>query len=370
MTNVVASDTQCGFKAFRAEAGKLLFHLCEGKGFAFDVEVLALAQLLDLRITEVPIQWVESQGTTVRPVRDPILMIRDLMRTRRRCVRLEKLVGRRVADTSLPLPRDAWAHRIVGDPDTVDVTFDEVSEIAPRRGRRARSRTGPRRARRLPAEPVRILFVAWKDLAHPKAGGSEVVVDVLARSARGARARRHPALRRTGRRAAVPGRRQRRDVHASTCAPRSRTRAASATSTSSSTSSTACPSSARCGGAGSAPVPGPPRARRAVGPVLPRPDRRGRPGRRGHEPSPRVPQHALHRELALDRRRPARARASTRAHVHLMDLGVEHRRAGACRRPVRRADVPRARPARAEQAARPAARPLGAGRWPRPAGRW
>jgi glycosyltransferase involved in cell wall biosynthesis len=29
---------------------------------------------------------------------------------------------------------------------------------------------------------VRILFVAWKDLAHPKAGGSEVVVDVLARS--------------------------------------------------------------------------------------------------------------------------------------------------------------------------------------------
>ncbi len=29
---------------------------------------------------------------------------------------------------------------------------------------------------------MRILFVAWKDLAHPKAGGSEVVVDVLARS--------------------------------------------------------------------------------------------------------------------------------------------------------------------------------------------
>ncbi len=27
---------------------------------------------------------------------------------------------------------------------------------------------------------MRILFVAWKDLAHPKAGGSEVVVDVLA----------------------------------------------------------------------------------------------------------------------------------------------------------------------------------------------
>jgi glycosyltransferase involved in cell wall biosynthesis len=28
---------------------------------------------------------------------------------------------------------------------------------------------------------MRILFVAWRDLAHPKAGGSEVVIDVLAR---------------------------------------------------------------------------------------------------------------------------------------------------------------------------------------------
>src|SRR3954453_24005125 len=28
---------------------------------------------------------------------------------------------------------------------------------------------------------MRVLFVAWRDLAHPKAGGSEVVVDFLAR---------------------------------------------------------------------------------------------------------------------------------------------------------------------------------------------
>ena len=40
MVNVVASDTQCGFKAFRAPAGKLLFHLSEAKGFAFDYDVI------------------------------------------------------------------------------------------------------------------------------------------------------------------------------------------------------------------------------------------------------------------------------------------------------------------------------------------
>ena len=69
---VVASDTQCGFKAFRADAGKAsFFHLTEGKGFAFDVEVLELAQLLDLRVVEVPIHWVDISGSSVRMVRDP-----------------------------------------------------------------------------------------------------------------------------------------------------------------------------------------------------------------------------------------------------------------------------------------------------------
>ncbi len=102
LTQVVASDTQCGFKAFRTEPGKLLFHLTEGKGFAFDVEVLALAQLLDMRIVEVPIHWVDVSGTSVRAVRDPFLMIRDILRTRRRCRNLERRLGRRVQEAVRP----------------------------------------------------------------------------------------------------------------------------------------------------------------------------------------------------------------------------------------------------------------------------
>jgi glycosyltransferase involved in cell wall biosynthesis len=102
LTQVVASDTQCGFKAFRTEPGKLLFHLTEGKGFAFDVEVLALAQLLDMRIVEVPIHWVDVSGTSVRTVRDPFLMIRDILRTRRRCKNLERRLGRRVEEAVRP----------------------------------------------------------------------------------------------------------------------------------------------------------------------------------------------------------------------------------------------------------------------------
>jgi glycosyltransferase involved in cell wall biosynthesis len=114
LTKVVASDTQCGFKAFRADAGKLLFHLCEGKGFAFDVEVLALAQLLDLRIVEVPIHWVDNSGSSVRMVRDPILMVRDIMRTRARCRRIERRMGRTVEDSVQPgLDIDAQLHELL-----------------------------------------------------------------------------------------------------------------------------------------------------------------------------------------------------------------------------------------------------------------
>jgi glycosyltransferase involved in cell wall biosynthesis len=102
LTKVVASDTQCGFKAFRADAAKMLFHLSEGKGFAFDVEVLALAQLLGLRVTEVPIHWVDVSGSSVRMVRDPVLMVRDILRTRARCRRVERLLGRRVEEAAQP----------------------------------------------------------------------------------------------------------------------------------------------------------------------------------------------------------------------------------------------------------------------------
>jgi hypothetical protein len=64
--------------------------------------VLALAQLLHMRITEVPIHWVDVSGTSVRMVRDPVLMVRDIMRTRARCRKIERLVGRRIEDAAQP----------------------------------------------------------------------------------------------------------------------------------------------------------------------------------------------------------------------------------------------------------------------------
>ena len=84
LTRVSLNDTQCGFKAFRAPAAKLLFHCSITERFAFDVEILTLARRLGLTIAEVPVQWLRVQGSRVRPWLDPGSMTRDVIRASRR----------------------------------------------------------------------------------------------------------------------------------------------------------------------------------------------------------------------------------------------------------------------------------------------
>lgn len=79
-TGVPYHDTQCGFKAFRARPGRLIFSMSRLSGFAFDVELLMLASALGCRINEVPVHWTEVAGSHVRPLRDPARMALDVLR--------------------------------------------------------------------------------------------------------------------------------------------------------------------------------------------------------------------------------------------------------------------------------------------------
>ena len=76
------ADTQCGFKCFRAEAAIELLGRQRLQGFAFDVELLFLARKLGLRVIEVPIDWYYRPQSKVRPVRDSLAMVRDILRVR------------------------------------------------------------------------------------------------------------------------------------------------------------------------------------------------------------------------------------------------------------------------------------------------
>ncbi len=59
-------DTQCGFKGFRKEAGKNIFAKAKINGFAFDTELLCIANLLDYKVLEMPIAWQDEKQSTLR----------------------------------------------------------------------------------------------------------------------------------------------------------------------------------------------------------------------------------------------------------------------------------------------------------------
>jgi putative flippase GtrA len=59
------TDAQCGFKAIRRDVAQELLPLVEDVSWFFDTELLVLAQRADLRIHEVPVDWVDDPGTTV-----------------------------------------------------------------------------------------------------------------------------------------------------------------------------------------------------------------------------------------------------------------------------------------------------------------
>jgi dolichyl-phosphate beta-glucosyltransferase len=75
-------DTQCGFKLFDGEAARVLFEAARIDRFAYDVEILALAKNRGYRVAEVPIKWSDCAGSKVRPVRDALQMLTDLVKIR------------------------------------------------------------------------------------------------------------------------------------------------------------------------------------------------------------------------------------------------------------------------------------------------
>ena len=77
------ADTQCGFKAFRREAREAIFSRQKLDGFAFDVEVLMLAERLGFKVEDMPVQWSNAEGSRVRIVRDSFRMLVDAIRVRR-----------------------------------------------------------------------------------------------------------------------------------------------------------------------------------------------------------------------------------------------------------------------------------------------
>ena len=76
------ADTHCGYKAFTARAAEEIFGRATIDGWAFDLEVLALAPKLGHRVVEVSVEWKDDVRSRVRPWRDLSRTVTEAARIR------------------------------------------------------------------------------------------------------------------------------------------------------------------------------------------------------------------------------------------------------------------------------------------------
>jgi dolichyl-phosphate beta-glucosyltransferase len=75
-------DTQCGFKCFRRRAALDVLAFQSIDGWAFDVELLFIAQKRGYKIVEVPIDWYYRANSRISPIKDALDMLREVIRIR------------------------------------------------------------------------------------------------------------------------------------------------------------------------------------------------------------------------------------------------------------------------------------------------
>ncbi len=79
------SDSQCGIKGYRAESARKIFKHCKVDGFAYDFEVLILADKLGISISEMPVKIINhsQSDSKVRPISDGFKMAKDVLKIKK-----------------------------------------------------------------------------------------------------------------------------------------------------------------------------------------------------------------------------------------------------------------------------------------------
>ena len=75
-------DSQCGFKAFRAEVIEPILSWQKLTGWAFDAELLFIARRLGYTIEQLPVTWINDDASKVNMLRDGLRMVYDLLSIR------------------------------------------------------------------------------------------------------------------------------------------------------------------------------------------------------------------------------------------------------------------------------------------------
>lgn len=75
-------DTQCGFKLFKSTVAQFLFLKSRINGYAFDVEILHIAEKRGYKIKEYPILWIDRKDSKMRLLKDGLRMLKEVIKIR------------------------------------------------------------------------------------------------------------------------------------------------------------------------------------------------------------------------------------------------------------------------------------------------
>ncbi len=81
------SDAQCGFKAMRTQAARVLLPHVKDTAWFFDTELLVLAERSGMRIAEVPVDWVDDPDSRVDITATALADLRGIARLGRALLR-------------------------------------------------------------------------------------------------------------------------------------------------------------------------------------------------------------------------------------------------------------------------------------------
>lgn len=104
LLSVAVSDYQCGAKAIDRDAWSAACPHLRERGFAWDVELVALVDALGYRVEEVPVTWADDPDSTVSSVGTTLELARGLVGVAHRANRLEgdrmhRAIGRYVPES-------------------------------------------------------------------------------------------------------------------------------------------------------------------------------------------------------------------------------------------------------------------------------
>ena len=81
---IKVSDAQCGFKGFNGDVGRRIFSYCETNNFAFDLELILIAQKMGLKIYELPAKIINHRESKVNLVKDATRMVKEIFKIKKR----------------------------------------------------------------------------------------------------------------------------------------------------------------------------------------------------------------------------------------------------------------------------------------------